>query len=145
MSHWSASMLGQVMTQMSTVMVTEHLDRVALEVISVDVRVQLCEPCSIIHLINVSRQLMNIHTFHLTDCQESEKESEDKTRWARISWGVFYSYCTQMKDLAILSLQEQVLSILFAHNKLVLHFVKYAYDMRYVYEKKAEKEGFFDK
>lgn len=73
-------MPGQVMTQMSTVMVTEHLDRVALEVISVDVRVLLCEPCSIIHLINVSRQLMNIHTFHLTDCQESEKESEDKTR-----------------------------------------------------------------
>lgn len=54
-------------------MVTEHLDWVALEVISLDVGVRLSEPCSIIHLINVSRQLINIHTFHPTNCEESEK------------------------------------------------------------------------
>ena len=77
MSHWSVPLPGQVMTQTSPAMVTEHSDWVPLEVISLDVRVQLCEPCSIIHLINVSRQLMNIHNFHLTG---SEKESEDKTK-----------------------------------------------------------------
>ena len=66
-------------------MVTEHLDRVALEVISLDVRVRLCEPCGIIHLINVSWQLMNIHMFHLSDCEESEKESQDKTSWCKIT------------------------------------------------------------
>lgn len=70
---------GQVMTHMSIAMVTEHLDRVTLEVISLDVRVRLREPCGIIHLINVSRQLMNIQTFHLNDCKESEKDSKDKT------------------------------------------------------------------
>lgn len=75
MSHWSVPLPGHIMTQMSPVMLTEHFDRVALEVISLDMRVRLREPCGIIHLINVSRQLMNIHTFHLTDCEESEKES----------------------------------------------------------------------
>lgn len=81
MSHWSVSVLGQVMTKMSPVMVTEHLDWMALGVISLDVRVQLCEPCSIISLINVSRQLMNIHTFHLSDCQRiklDELESSEE-------------------------------------------------------------------
>lgn len=74
MSHWSVPPPGQFVTQMSPVMVTEHSDRVAVEVISLDVRVRLHEPCGIIHLINVSRQLMNIHTFHLTDCGESQKK-----------------------------------------------------------------------
>lgn len=76
-SRWSVPLQGQAMTQTSAVMVTEHLDWVSLEVISLDVRVRLCEPCGIIHLINVSRQLMNIHNFYLT---ESEEESEDKTK-----------------------------------------------------------------
>lgn len=66
MSHWSMPALAQVMTEMSAMMVTEYFEWVALEVISLDVRVQLFEPCSIIHLINMSRQLMNIHTFYLT-------------------------------------------------------------------------------
>lgn len=65
MSHWSMPAPAQVMTEMSRMMVTDHLEWVALEVISLDVRVQLFEPCSIIHLINVSWQLMNIHTFYL--------------------------------------------------------------------------------
>lgn len=67
------------MTFMPIVMLTEHLDWVALEDISLDVRVRLCEPCGIIHLINVSRQLMNIHTFHLNDCEVSEEDWKDKT------------------------------------------------------------------
>lgn len=67
MYHWSVSLPGQIMTHMSTVMVTKQLGQVALEVIRLDMRVQLRELCSIIHLINMSRQLMNIHTFHLSD------------------------------------------------------------------------------
>lgn len=35
-------------------------------VISLDARVWLREPHGIIHLINVLRQLMNMHDFHLT-------------------------------------------------------------------------------
>lgn len=87
-SQWSVPSPGQAMTFMPIVMLTEHLDRVALEVISLGMRVQLCEPCGIIHLINVSRQLMNIHTFHLNDCEVSEKDWKDKTTWVRLCSGI---------------------------------------------------------
>lgn len=72
---WSVPRPGWVMTRLSSAMVTEHSERVTPGVISLDVRVRRREPCSIIHLINVSRQLMNIHAFHLSDGEETEKKA----------------------------------------------------------------------
>lgn len=74
--HWSVPRPGRVATRLSNAMVTEHSERVTPGVISTDVRVRRHEPCSIIHLINVSRQLMNIHIFHLSDGEETEKKTQ---------------------------------------------------------------------
>lgn len=75
-SHWPATRPGRVATQLSAAAVTEHSERLTLGVISQAERRwrwRRHEACSIIHLINVSRRLMNIHTFHLSDSRGGRK------------------------------------------------------------------------